>query len=42
MTVFTELVSNNGPFILTTSAGVKKYSNFGAGVDTGAYRRIDL
>lgn len=40
---YTEIVSANGSFRLTTSGGVQRSSTFGAGSDTGlGYRRIDF
>jgi hypothetical protein len=42
MTVFTEIITANLPFILISSAGVVYQSSFGAGYSVGADRRIDL
>jgi len=43
ITCYTEIVSANGSFRLTTSGGVQRSSTFGAGSDTGlGYRRIDF
>ena len=43
MTCYTEIISANGSFRLTTNLGVQRASTFGAGSDTGlGYRRIDF
>jgi hypothetical protein len=42
MTVFTEIITANLPFVLISSSGVIYQSNFGAGNSVGSDRRIDL
>jgi hypothetical protein len=42
MTVFTEIITTNLPFILISSTGVVYQSSFGAGYSVGSDRRIDL
>jgi formylglycine-generating enzyme required for sulfatase activity len=43
ITCYSEIISANGSFRLTTNAGVQRTSTFGAGFDTGlGYRRIDF
>lgn len=42
ITCYSEIVSANSSFRLTTNLGVQRSSTFGAGSDTGAFRRIDF
>jgi hypothetical protein len=42
ITLYTEIVTANGPFRLVTDGAVSYDSTFGAGTDEGSYRRIDL
>lgn len=42
LTLYTEIVTANGIFLLTTDGDVVYNSTFGAGTDEGTYRRIDL
>ena len=42
MTVFTEIITANLPFVLMSSTGVVYQSSFGAGYSVGADKRIDL
>ena len=42
MTVFTEIITANLPFVLISSTGAVYQSSFGAGYSVGADRRIDL
>jgi hypothetical protein len=42
MTVFSEIVTANLPFVLVSNTGTIYQSNFGAGYSVNADRRIDL
>jgi hypothetical protein len=42
MTVFTEIITANLPFVLISNNGTVYQSSFGAGYSVGADRRIDL
>ena len=42
MTVFTEIISANLPFVLISNTGTVYQSSFGAGYNVGTDRRIDL
>ena len=42
MTVFTEIIAANLPFVLISNTGIVYQSSFGSGYDVGADKRIDL
>lgn len=42
ITTYTEVVSANGAFSLTTNLGYTYRSTFGSGTNHGSYRRIDF
>jgi hypothetical protein len=42
ITTYTEVVSANGAFSLTTNLGYSYSSTFGSGTNSGSYRRIDF
>ena len=42
ITTYTEVVSANGAFSLTTNLGYVYNSTFGSGTNSGPYRRIDF